>query len=344
MDGLIEIEWAQIEYEMFQVRQPTYKIPENDENIIELMESIKERGIIEPIVVKKLNSGKYGVICGHRRLEALRRLTSKEKDTHQTIYEALRNKKIPVRVIDVPDEDVPLISLVENIHRKGMIWQEEAKAFIKHMEKTGTSERELAKKIGKSHRYVQERVSNYKTLSEEDKENPKLRLRTLKESPKKNEEVPEQNIEESRDTILNYLKGNFMHIYENFRNYEKSGLDVNEWAVRKNLRRLGLRRDECDIIIRELGNNSQIVRSDKRVEDFLNYLGNYVRAKKFLVIRVNDQVLDRLRKVAKYKGKSTFETLSEILQDGIYPCLSRIDELRKEVEQMLEREEKEASG
>ncbi len=48
---------------------------EHDDEIIELMQSIEKQGLINPILVQKKDKGKYEVIAGHRRFEAVKRLS-----------------------------------------------------------------------------------------------------------------------------------------------------------------------------------------------------------------------------------------------------------------------------
>jgi len=133
-------------------------------NLDELMASIGENGLIEPIKVRPLGNGEYEVVCGHRRLEAVKQLG---------------HDKILAIVERLSDEKAATQGLVENLQREDLPWKEEAQAYISLTEQHGWSQRQLAKKIGKSHRYVQERIKNFETLKRLGKENLNISLREV---------------------------------------------------------------------------------------------------------------------------------------------------------------------
>ncbi|NNL58937.1 MAG: ParB/RepB/Spo0J family partition protein, partial [Nitrosopumilus sp.] len=87
----------------------------NLEGIKELASSIKNEGLQNPPVVQKTKDGKYKLIAGQRRLEALKRIGS---------------KNIPVLVVKHPydDENAKAVSIIENLHRKQMNSSEMAEA------------------------------------------------------------------------------------------------------------------------------------------------------------------------------------------------------------------------
>ena len=87
----------------------------NLEGIKELADSIKNEGLQNPPVVQKTKDGKYKLIAGQRRLEALKRIGS---------------KNIPVLVVKHPydDENAKAVSIIENLHRKQMNSGEMAEA------------------------------------------------------------------------------------------------------------------------------------------------------------------------------------------------------------------------
>lgn len=87
----------------------------NLEGIKELADSIRQEGLQNPPVVQKTKDGKYKLIAGQRRLEALKRIGS---------------KSIPVLVVKHPydDDNAKAVSIVENLHRKQMKSNEMAEA------------------------------------------------------------------------------------------------------------------------------------------------------------------------------------------------------------------------
>ena len=155
-------------------------------NLDELMASIGENGLIEPIKVRPLGNDEYEVVCGHRRLEAVKQLG---------------HDKIPAMVENLSDEKAATQGLVENLQRDDLPWKEEAQAYISLMEQHGWSQRQLAKNIGKSHRYVQERIKNFETLKRLGKEDLKILLREVPSllSPPHN-----SGAEEQRDNLADH--------------------------------------------------------------------------------------------------------------------------------------------
>ena len=83
------------------------------EQLAELMESIREHGIIQPLIVRRVN-GKLELIAGERRFRASRELGLKE---------------VPVIVREASDKDVLEMALIENLQREGLNAIEEAQAY-----------------------------------------------------------------------------------------------------------------------------------------------------------------------------------------------------------------------
>ena len=113
--------------------QPRYYFDEN--NLKELSESIKEHGIIQPILVTKTNGDKYELIAGERRLQASKLLGLKE---------------IPAIVRLATNQQKLELALVENIQRHNLNPVEEAKAYQKLSKEFNLTQEEIAKKTGKS--------------------------------------------------------------------------------------------------------------------------------------------------------------------------------------------------
>lgn len=88
----------------------------NDAEMVELTESIKKVGLLEPLVVRQHN-GKYEIVCGIRRYKALGYLNN--------------GKKVPVNIIDVDDHQAIILSFTENFERSDFSPIEEARFFAK---------------------------------------------------------------------------------------------------------------------------------------------------------------------------------------------------------------------
>lgn len=110
----------------------------DEESLRELSESIKEHGLIEPIIVKKSIKG-YDLVAGERRTKAAR---------------IAGLTKIPAIVRDFTDQQMMEIALIENIQREDLSPIEEATAYKNYIDATGLTQDEVAKKFGKSRSYI----------------------------------------------------------------------------------------------------------------------------------------------------------------------------------------------
>ena len=104
------------------------------EPFAELVHSIKEFGVLQPVVVRPLNGG-FELIMGERRLRA-------------SIEAGLET--IPAVIRETADENMLRDALLENIHRANLNPLEEASAYKQMLEDFGTTQEELADKLGRS--------------------------------------------------------------------------------------------------------------------------------------------------------------------------------------------------
>lgn len=114
-----------------------------DKELMELSDSIKEFGVIQPIIVKRDNKGLYIVIAGERRLRA-------------ATLAGL--KKIPAIVRDADQKDAALLALVENVQRENLNYIEEAVAYKKLMDEYGLTQSEIAKRVGKQQSTISNKI------------------------------------------------------------------------------------------------------------------------------------------------------------------------------------------
>ena len=105
----------------------------NEEKIEELAASIKENGLIQPIVVRKVN-GIYQIIAGERRYRACC---------------SLNMKQVPCIIEDYDDKQTQTLAIIENIQREDLSPLEEAKAYQALIKEYGYSQTELADIVGK---------------------------------------------------------------------------------------------------------------------------------------------------------------------------------------------------
>lgn len=107
----------------------------DDTKIAELSQSIKEHGIIQPLIVNKAASGKFIIIAGERRWRAAK---------------LAKFKEVPIIVKEYADDTALQIALIENIQREDLNAIEEALAYKELKEKYNLTQEALALKIGKS--------------------------------------------------------------------------------------------------------------------------------------------------------------------------------------------------
>ncbi|MDV4150818.1 ParB/RepB/Spo0J family partition protein [Clostridium sp. AL.422] len=106
----------------------------DDEKIAELAQSIKEHGIIQPIILNKQDDY-YVIVAGERRWRASKLLGLKE---------------VPAIVMELSDKEILEISLIENIQRQDLNPIEEALAYQKLLSDFDLTQEELSKRVGKS--------------------------------------------------------------------------------------------------------------------------------------------------------------------------------------------------
>ena len=110
----------------------------SEEKIQELAQSIKENGLIQPIIVRKSPVLGYEILTGERRYRA-------------SIAAGL--SEVPVIVKQLSDQDMMLHSIIENLQRENLNPIEEAKAYQSLIDK-GFTHTEIAEKMGKSRPYI----------------------------------------------------------------------------------------------------------------------------------------------------------------------------------------------
>ena len=112
-------------------------------DLSELMASVAEKGIIEPLVVRP-RAGRYQIVAGERRY-------------HAAVQVGLR--EVPVVVREVGDAEVMELALVENLQRKDLTAFEEAEALQQLAQQCGYTHEDMARKLGKSRTSITESLS-----------------------------------------------------------------------------------------------------------------------------------------------------------------------------------------
>ncbi|MGA2199068.1 MAG: ParB/RepB/Spo0J family partition protein [Nitrososphaerales archaeon] len=157
-------------------------------DVTDLMQSISEKGILEPLLVRPVED-RYELIVGSRRFEAAKRLGMKE---------------VPAIVRAMGDEDALIVSLVENVQRRDVEPEEEYDALMK-LKKLNpalySTVDQLARAIGKSRQYVEDRVAAVETV------------RTIRRGSKKSTIAVMQSPtrEERKEGVLPIKHAAFLH-------------------------------------------------------------------------------------------------------------------------------------
>lgn len=107
----------------------------DDDAIADLTESVREHGILQPLLVRPMSDGSYQIVAGERR------------------YRAARNaglSEVPVVIKVLSDEETALLALIENLQREDLSPFEEAEGMKQLMENYGMTQESVAQRLGKS--------------------------------------------------------------------------------------------------------------------------------------------------------------------------------------------------
>jgi ParB family chromosome partitioning protein len=113
--------------------QPRKKI--NQDDLKELIVSIKQNGVLQPVLLRRLQDGKNELVYGHRRFEAAKKAGLKE---------------IPAIFRKLSDREVLEIAIIENIQREDLNPMEEAEAYYNLNAEFNLTQEEIAERVGKA--------------------------------------------------------------------------------------------------------------------------------------------------------------------------------------------------
>lgn len=214
------------------------RIDFNESDLLELSKSIREHGIIQPIIVRQ-KGDKYELIAGERRLRA-GRMAGLEV--------------LPAIVRQLSDREAAEMALIENLQRKDLNYLEEAEGYQRLIDEFGLTQKDLAQRIGKS----QSAIAN------------KLRLLKLPESVKSS--ISREIVGERHARALLALPSEKDQL-EVLKEICEKGLTVRETEelVRKRLRKIGPWEDE------EEPKKGRVVKIFKDVRIFLNSMRKVVK-------------------------------------------------------------------
>ena len=110
-----------------------------DQDMEELSASIREKGVIQPLVVRPIEGGQFQIVAGERRWRAAQRAQLHE---------------VPVVIREFSDLEVIEIAIIENIQRSDLNPIEEAAGYRQLMDRFGHTQEKLAEALGKSRSYI----------------------------------------------------------------------------------------------------------------------------------------------------------------------------------------------
>lgn len=135
---VVEVPVSQIRANPYQPRKEM-----KQEALEELGNSIRQYGLMQPLVVRQLNCNEYELIAGERRLRACRHIGL---------------ERVPAVVMCVGGTDSAVLALIENIQRENLNYLEEAEAFTALISEHGLTQEELADKLGKKQSTVANKI------------------------------------------------------------------------------------------------------------------------------------------------------------------------------------------
>jgi len=250
-------------------------------DVRELVESVKEKGVLEPVLARPVG-GRYELVIGSRRLAAAK---------------AAGLKKIPAMVRWMSDEEAIVVSLIENVQRRDIEPEEEYDALMSlkrlNPHAYGTSEK-LARAIGKSKKYVEDRIDAVEVV------------RNLRREVKADIEVKHApSPEERREGVLPVKHATFLHRAE-------ESPTVQELPERQRARKLTelahtiaeLPRPEAENVV------SHFVMEPERPVEQIKREVSLLRAVK-LEMLLDPRVADGLRRAAEDR-RTTMEAVASL--------------------------------
>ncbi len=115
----------------------------NEEELLELADSIREHGVIEPLIVTKASGGRFNLIAGERRLRAAK---------------LAKLKTVPAVLKEVSEQQVLELAVIENIQRADLNPLEEAMAFEQLVQKFKLTHKDIAEKLGLSRSAIANKI------------------------------------------------------------------------------------------------------------------------------------------------------------------------------------------
>ena len=111
----------------------------DNEQLENLAQSIRANGIIQPLLVRRLDEGRYQLIAGERRWRAAQKAEL---------------QRVPAIIRDIPDDKILELALIENIQRQELNPIEEAQAYKKLIDTLGLTQEMVAQRVGRDRTFI----------------------------------------------------------------------------------------------------------------------------------------------------------------------------------------------
>lgn len=197
----------------------------DEESIKEMVESIKEHGVLQPIAVNQVGK-KLFLIYGERRFRAASEISKQNK----------KNDTIPAIVYtDLPETEVLQMQVIENLQRKDVHPMEEATAYFRMNYDLNMTVEQISKKVSKHPRYVAARlklndlIDQFANAFRGGKMSLQDAMEVAKFSKESQEEIWEHYSDDDEIEIRNY------HLREAKRDLDKAPFDINDKKLIKNI-------------------------------------------------------------------------------------------------------------
>lgn len=181
-----DIKLISVDSIMLNPHQP--RVNFDEENLLELANSINENGLIQPIVVRQTKDG-YELVAGERRLRA-------------TMY--LRKPEIEAIVTEYNDNESAKVAIIENIQRENLSAIEEALAFEKLINEYQYTQSQLAQSLGKSQSTI---ANKMRLLNLSDKVKTRILDKSINERQGR-ALLKLDNFEEQEQVVEKIIEGN----------------------------------------------------------------------------------------------------------------------------------------
>lgn len=132
-------EFVEIDLDLIEPNSLQPRTTFDEASLEELAQSIRSNGIIQPLLVRRVDDGKYQLIAGERRWRAAQRAGL---------------LKVPCVVKEIPDDKILELALIENIQRQELNAIEEAHAYKRLIETLGLTQEMVAQRVGRDRTFI----------------------------------------------------------------------------------------------------------------------------------------------------------------------------------------------